>query len=103
MAAAQVFDIDDTLYPVTNGFTNHRITEVAIDFMLKVLQFPDQQSASQLWREYFGRYHSTVKALTVADQEGRLPAGQHFEASAFSQFLIDGCDYHKYLAPDPRS
>ena len=28
-----IFDIDDTLYPITNGFTNHRLKEVAIDFM----------------------------------------------------------------------
>jgi len=97
-----VFDIDDTLYPVTNGFTNHRLTEVAIDFMVSELQFRDRQSAADLWREYFGRYHSTVKALTMADRDGALPAGQCFDAGAFSQFLIDGCNYSKYLTPDPR-
>ena len=94
-----IFDIDDTLYPITNGFTNHRLKEVAIDFMRAKLGFADAEVAAELWREYFGQYHSTVKALTMAEKDGKLP--QHFEPKDFSDFLEEGCHFEKYLQPDP--
>jgi len=41
--------------------------------MTSKLNFPDAQSAKTLRDKYFRKYHSTVKALAVADEEGQLP------------------------------
>ncbi len=68
-----IFDVDDTLYDVGTGFTAHRNGEGATSFMVAKLNFPDQQTAQKLRDEYFARYHSTAKALTVAEEEGRFP------------------------------
>lgn len=70
-----IFDVDDTLYDVGTGFTAHRNTYGAQSFMLKYLNFPDMESAKIIRDEYFTKYHSTAKALQVAEQEGKLPSG----------------------------
>lgn len=59
-----VFDIDDTLYPVTNGFTNHRNNEVAIQYMVDRYGFT-REAATKVRAHYFKKFHSTAK---VSDQ-----------------------------------
>jgi len=67
------FDVDDTLYDVGNGFTAHRLSDGSTTFMTSKLNFPDAESAKKLRDRYFRKYHSTVKALTIAEEEGQLP------------------------------
>lgn len=68
-----IFDIDDTLYDVGTGFTAHRNGKGATSFMVAKLNFKDEASAKLVRDEYFEKYHSTAKALTVAEDEGKLP------------------------------
>lgn len=68
-----IFDVDDTLYDVGTGFTAHRNTEGAQSFMVECLNFPDLETAKKLRDEYFLKYHSTAKALQVAELDGRYP------------------------------
>ena len=65
-----LFDVDDTLYDKTTGFSDHRNNYGVQQFMVRHLNFPDVESAKRLRDEYFQRYHSTAKALMVAEQEG---------------------------------
>jgi len=69
-----IFDVDDTLYDVGNGFTAHRNSDGATSFMCAKLNFPDAASAKQLRDKYFLKYHSTAKALAVAEENGDLPS-----------------------------
>jgi len=59
--------------------------------------FPSLEAAGALRDEYFARYHSTAKALTVAQAEGRFPAGcdRTFDAGHMSQYWADHCDYSR--------
>lgn len=68
-----IFDVDDTLYDVGTGFTAHRNGEGATSFMVAKLNFPDQPTAQVVRDKYFEKYHSTAKALVVAEEEGQLP------------------------------
>lgn len=68
-----IFDVDDTLYDVGSGFTAYRNGVGAQTFMVSHLGFPDLESARVVRDEYFEKYHSTAKALTIAQAEGRLP------------------------------
>jgi putative hydrolase of the HAD superfamily len=68
-----IFDVDDTLYDVSTGFTAERNGRGAQRFMVKYLNFPNEASAKKLRDEYFEKYHATAKALQVAEAEGRLP------------------------------
>mmetsp|Transcript_7982 Transcript_7982/g.11391 ORF Transcript_7982/g.11391 Transcript_7982/m.11391 type:complete len:297 (+) Transcript_7982:157-1047(+) len=68
-----IFDVDDTLYDVGTGFTAHRNSDSVTSFMVEKLHFPSKAVAQKLRDEYFARYHSTAKGLTVAEQEGRFP------------------------------
>ena len=38
--------------------------------------------------EYFERCHSTVKAFTVAEAEGKFPEGAHFDAADLSAWWV---------------
>ena len=58
-----IFDVDDTLYDISTGFTAHRTGPITYEFMVQHLQFPDHASAQALRDEYFKLYHSTAKAL----------------------------------------
>ena len=42
--------------------------------MCAKLNFPDAASAKQLRDKYFLKYHSTAKALAVAEENGDLPS-----------------------------
>jgi haloacid dehalogenase superfamily, subfamily IA, variant 3 with third motif having DD or ED len=49
------------------------VRQGATSFMTAKLNFPDAESAKKLRNKYFHKYHSTAKALTVAEAEGQLP------------------------------
>ena len=68
-----IFDVDDTLYDVTTGFTAHRNGKAAQQFMVDYLHFPDLAAAKAVRDKYFERYHATAKALAVAEKEGAFP------------------------------
>eukprot|EP00567_Pseudictyota_dubia_P018284 CAMPEP_0197444282 /NCGR_PEP_ID=MMETSP1175-20131217/9811_1 /TAXON_ID=1003142 /ORGANISM="Triceratium dubium, Strain CCMP147" /LENGTH=288 /DNA_ID=CAMNT_0042975049 /DNA_START=158 /DNA_END=1027 /DNA_ORIENTATION=+ len=89
-----IFDVDDTLYDVSTGFTAHRNTDGAVNFMMDRLNFPTREAAQELRDEYFQRYHATAKALKVADEEGRLPPGApKFDPLELSQHWADNLDF----------
>eukprot|EP00536_Pseudo-nitzschia_multiseries_P016824 jgi/Psemu1/263902/estExt_Genewise1Plus.C_12490010 len=89
-----IFDVDDTLYDVASGFTAHRNGAVIWQYMVDHLGFQDLETARTLRDEYFERYHSTAKALTVAQKEGKFPEGAPtFDAKHMSQYWVDNLDY----------
>ena len=47
-------------------------------FLVDVMGFNTAEEGLALRAEYFSQYHSTVKALTMADKDGRLPKGTHY-------------------------
>lgn len=61
--------------------------------MVNKLGFESYQKARELRDAYFERYHSTAKALTVAEQEGKLPPGYHFEAQDLAEWWADNLDF----------
>ena len=73
------------LYDAHTGFTASRNGPAAYRFMMEHLHFPDEASAKTVRDEYFARYHSTVKGLQMAEQEGRL----------FPQHVVVD-DHHNY-------
>ncbi|CAK9096762.1 unnamed protein product [Durusdinium trenchii] len=97
---AVLLDVDDTLYPVTSGFSDHRNGEVICKFMVEHLSFESAESAKILRDEYFQRYHSTMKGLTIATEEGRLP--KPFKQEELGQYWADHCDFAKFIRADPR-
>ncbi len=46
---------------LSSGFTAHRNTDGATDFMVDNLHFPSKEAAQELRDEYFLKYHSTAK------------------------------------------
>jgi putative hydrolase of the HAD superfamily len=94
-----VFDIDDTIYPVSSGFSDHRVDLTVSKFMVERLGISSAEEARALWKEYFARTHSTMKALTVADQEGRMPKA--FVQDDLAAFWQDHCEYSQFLKPNP--
>lgn len=102
-----VFDVDDTLYCRTTNFSHHRNEEVALEFMVTQLGFPDIETARELRYRYFRRTHSTMKALTVAAAEGALPplpdgSPRGFDQSALAAYWAEHARISEYLTPDPR-
>lgn len=93
-----LFDVDDTLYSVSSGFSDHRNGEVICKFMVDELGFDSFASAKALRDEYFQQYHSTMKGLSVAMQEGRLP--REFKQEKLAQYWADHCDFAKYVPVD---
>uniref|UniRef100_A0A7S3K5P8 Pyrimidine 5'-nucleotidase n=1 Tax=Aureoumbra lagunensis TaxID=44058 RepID=A0A7S3K5P8_9STRA len=94
-----IFDLDDTLYPQSSGFSDHRNREVAINFMCEKLGFESRQAAIDLRNEYFRKYHSTLKGLTVAGQEGKLP--KPFREEDLGDYFTENCNFEKFLKPNP--
>lgn len=90
-----IFDIDDTLYATSCGFSEHRNGDVVGRFMVDVLGFDDVASALVLRDEVFREHHSTLKGLTVASHEGRLP--RPFVQSALGDYWAAHCDFPKFL------
>ncbi len=103
-----IFDVDDTLYDVGTGFTAHRNGKGATDFMVAKLNFPNAVVAQKLRDEYFERYHSTAKALAVAEEEGRLPPApegwpegkKRFDAGDLSEWWAEHLDFSMLGKPD---
>jgi len=93
-----VFDIDDTLYDVGTGFTAHRNGPSVSRLMVEKLGFKTEEAAMALRNEYFEKYHSTVKALKMAEKDGRLPAP--FEAPMLAEWWTDTLDFKAFLSPD---
>ena len=92
-----IFDVDDTLYDVSSGFTAHRNGEIIWRYMVEHYGFESLESARAVRDEYFAKYHSTAKALTVAQAEGKFPAGctKMFDAKHMSQYWVDNLNYDK--------
>lgn len=88
-----IFDVDDTLYDVGTGFTGHRNGFGAQSFMVEKLGFASFEEAKKLRDEYFEKYHSTAKALTVAQAEGRLPKGQMFDPADLAEYWATSLDF----------
>ncbi len=97
-----IFDVDDTLYDVSTGFTAHRNGEVIWRYMVEHLGFANETEARRVRDKYFAKYHSTAKALTVAQQEGQFPPhAPTFDTAHMSQYWADHLDYSK-LGPPKR-
>lgn len=94
-----LFDIDDTLYRVSSGFSDHRNGPVVEQFMIDELGFETAAEAKELRDEYFRRYHSTLVGLKAATAEGKLP--RPFDQASLGAYWARHCDYSTYLAPDP--
>ena len=95
-----IFDIDDTLYDVGSGFTAHRNGDAVGQFMMARLHFADMADAMAVRNEYFAKYHSTAKALKIAEQEGRLPDGAVFHTHELSEWWAAHLTF-SMLKPDP--
>lgn len=97
-----IFDVDDMMYPLSSGFSDHRNGEVICKFMMEKLDFASEEEALDLRNEYFRKYHSTMKGLGIATEEGRLPNPEKpFREDELAQFWAEECDFAKYLKPDP--
>jgi putative hydrolase of the HAD superfamily len=95
-----IFDVDDTLYDVSTGFTAHRNGEVVWRYMVEHLHFSTHEEARQVRDKYFHKYHSTAKALTVAQQEGKFPPNAPtFNTEHLSQYWAENLDYTKLGGP----
>jgi len=93
-----IFDVDDTLYDVSSGFTAHRNGEVIWKYMVETFGFESLEAAKALRDEYFAIYHSTSKALGIAQAEGKFPPSDNsmkFDAKHLSQYWVDNLDYDK--------
>jgi FMN phosphatase YigB (HAD superfamily) len=96
-----VFDIDDTLYPVTNGFTQHRLNSIVLKYCVDRLGFENPDAADAFRRPYFEKYHSTLKALAVAGEEGTLPPHEDGTRRVFDS--NDLANYWAEQVSDPQS
>ena len=90
-----IFDVDDTLYDVSSGFTTHRQGEVIYQYMVDHLHFKSIEEAKIIRDKYFKLYHSTGKALTVAQSEDELPVGAPtFDIQHMAQYWVDHLNYN---------
>ena len=76
--------------------------------MVGKLNFPDVQTAMTLRNKYFKKYHSTAKALAVAEEEGHLPIpedwpqGQKFfDANELSEWWAEKLNFTLLGEKDP--
>ena len=90
-----IFDVDDTLYPVSSGFSKHRNGPIVARFMVDELGFATEAEALALRDEVFRATHSTLKGLTLASQEGRLP--KPFAEPMLGEYWAAHCDFDAYL------
>jgi len=89
-----IFDVDDTLYDIGSGFTEHRNGNAVQRYMVEELGFMTLEDAKEVRDEYFERYHSTGKALTIAQAEGRFPEGaRKFDVKDLSEWWAKKLDY----------
>ena len=83
------FDLDDTLYPSTNGLWN-LIRQRMNDYMLEVLRIPPEQVAI-IRRQYFEAYGTTFRGLQIHHQ---------VDADDFLAYVHD-LPVESILSPDP--
>jgi putative hydrolase of the HAD superfamily len=83
------FDLDDTLYPSTNGLWNN-IRQRMNEYMLKVLLIPSEQ-VSVIRRQYFEAYGTTLRGLQIHYQ---------VDADDFLAYVHD-LPVESIIAPDP--
>ena len=89
-----IFDVDDTLYDVSTGFTTHRNTDGAVSFMVDRLNFSSREEAQALRDEYFERFHATAKALKVAEADGRFPPNApKYEPKDLSEYWAENLNF----------
>lgn len=89
-----IFDVDDTLYDVGTGFSEHRSGPNVHQYMVDRLKLPSLEEAKALREEYFVKYHSTAKALTEAQKDGRLPAdAPTFDTADLANYWAENLDY----------
>lgn len=93
-----IFDIDDTLYPSSCGLSEHRMAQVTPAFMVERLGFNSTEMAAALLHEYLQRYHSTLKGLAVAEEEGRLP--KHFRQEDLGAYWATHCGFDRFMGPN---
>eukprot|EP00816_Leptocylindrus_hargravesii_P012520 CAMPEP_0196814130 /NCGR_PEP_ID=MMETSP1362-20130617/41468_1 /TAXON_ID=163516 /ORGANISM="Leptocylindrus danicus, Strain CCMP1856" /LENGTH=252 /DNA_ID=CAMNT_0042190645 /DNA_START=46 /DNA_END=804 /DNA_ORIENTATION=- len=98
---AIIFDVDDTMYDIATGFTDNRNGITIQNFMVEQLNFPDRLTAKTLRDEYFAKYHSSMKALTVANQEGKLIYGKDFKPEMLNDWFATKCDF-SLIGPNPK-
>lgn len=95
-----IFDVDDTLYDVTTGFTQHRNGDAVQTFMVDHLKFPSKAVAKDLRDSYFRKYHATAKALKVADEEGKFPDGAPpFKTQDLAAYWAQNLNYDMLGSP----
>lgn len=89
-----IWDVDDTLYDVSTGFTSHRNGPIVWQFMVDRLHFPSLQAAKEVRDTYFEKYHATAKALTVAQQEGKFPPdAPQFQTADLAHYWTEHLDF----------
>ena len=89
-----IFDVDDTLYDVGTGFTEHRNGDAVQKYMVDHLKFPSMLEAKQLRDKYFKKYHATAKALTVAQQNGDFPKdAPMFDTAHLANYWANNLNY----------
>jgi len=86
---------------MSSGFSKHRNGPVLARYMVDVLGFATEEEGMALRNEYFQKYHSSVKGLTVADEEGKLPKGKHFAEESLGEWFAAECDFAAYVKPQP--
>jgi hypothetical protein len=63
--------------------------------MVDSLGFASQEAALQVRDEYFKKYHSTLKGLSVATAEGKLP--RPFAQHMLGEYWAEHCEFEKFL------
>lgn len=96
-----IFDIDDTLYPSSCGFSDHRNGPIVANFMVEKLGFSNAKEALAFRDPLFREHHSTLKGLCVASTEGKLPGGRAFVKETLGAYWAAHCDFERYLKPNP--
>ena len=69
--------------------------------MVDHLGFGSQEEARAIRDEYFRKYHSTAKALTMAQEDGKFPSNEAptFNAQHLSRYWADHLDYSMLGGP----
>ncbi|GKY99281.1 hypothetical protein MPSEU_000883200 [Mayamaea pseudoterrestris] len=92
-----IFDVDDTLYDAECGFSNHRNTQGAPLFMQEFLGL-DQDTALEIRNKYFSKYHSTAKALAVAQDDGVF-GDKQFKQQDLEEFFATRLEFDMLGGP----
>ena len=102
-----IFNVDNMLFDAGNRFTSSCNGECAQAFMVTKLGFSSRNKAKLVQDEYFEKYHSTAKALTVAEEEGRLPKIEgaptlHFHTKGLAEWWATKLDFQLLGGPNQK-